>query len=63
MSISTDLVQRVFTVLAGQDLPEAEAQQLAQTLQTKQELLAYLLVCRGIFTHEPDLIAALKDKP
>jgi len=55
MALGSDLVARTFLLLAGRELTPEEAQEKAEVLGSKQELLTNLVVREGVFRDEAEL--------
>lgn len=58
--ITADFVKRSFRLLKGQTLSEEDAQAKADLLETKQELLAHLIVRAKAFEGEEKLKESLR---
>lgn len=60
MSIDASTVGMAFEVLLGRTISEAEAAELATTLDSREELLAYLLTRTDFLKHHPDVKVELQ---
>jgi len=60
MALGADLVARAFLLLSGRQLSPEEAEAKAELLESKQELLAHLVLRAGVFEKEPELRELLR---